>query len=142
MHTIQEGYQPSGIVTSPILLSMQWPMDGKSLWIKGPTSVGKSTWALLHSPKPSLYVRHLDTLLKFKPQLHKSLIFDDMCFTHLPRETQLQLVDLRNQLQVHVRYGVASIPASLPRVFLSNTEIFMEDQAIRARITKIILEFE
>lgn len=142
IHTIHPDYQPSGTITSPILLSMPWPTDGRSLWIKGPTSVGKSTWALLHSPKPSLYVRHLDTLLKFKPQLHKSLIFDDMCFTHLPRETQLQLVDLRNQLQVHVRYGVASIPAALPRVFLSNVEIFSEDPAISARITKILLEYQ
>lgn len=117
-------------------------MDMKSLWIKGPTSVGKSTWALLHSPKPSLYVRHMDTLLKYKPESHKSIIFDDMCFQHLPRETQLQVVDLRNQIQVHVRYSVAIIPPNVPRVFLSNTEIFLDDPAIAARYIKITLEYQ
>lgn len=65
-----------------------------------------------------------------------------MCFLHLPRETQLQLVDLRNQIQVHVRYAVASIPANVPRVFLSNTEIFLNDEAINARIHKIVLEYQ
>lgn len=65
-----------------------------------------------------------------------------MSFSHLPREAQLQIVDLRNPLQVHVRYGVAHIPQAVPRVFLSNTEIFMEDSAIAARITKITLEYQ
>lgn len=142
VNTIYEGYEILGTITSPLLLELTWPETLKSIWIRGPTSVGKSTWALKHAPKPALYVRHMDILLQFKPRIHKSIIFDDMNFLHLHREAQLQIVDQRNMSQIHVRYKVAAIPRHIPRVFLSNTDIFLWDDAINERLMKITLNWE
>jgi len=142
VNTITESYQVIGTITSPTLQELQLPTDMTSLWVKGPSGIGKTTWALTVSPKPSLFVRHLDTLREFRNGYHKSIIFDDMSFSHLPRTGQIELVDRFHPQQIHVRYAVVNLPPNIPKIFLSNDSIFTYDQAIFRRITLVNTEFE
>ena len=138
-NTISESFENLGVITSPALLNLPPHEDMTSLWIMGPTGVGKTTWALTHALKPSLFVRHLDTLREFRNGFHKSIIFDDMSFRHIPRVGQLEIVDRYHPTQVHIRYQVVTLPAGIPKIFLSNDDIFDWDQAIQRRLTKVDL---
>lgn len=111
------------------------PLTFKSLLVVGIPGIGKTGWAMLHMPRPCLLVKHVDTLRSFRPGYHQSIFFDDCDFKHYPRATQLQLCDYENQCQIHVRYGVAVIPAKIPRLFCSNfsCEPFIVDTAIQGR---------
>lgn len=129
-----------GTITSTVLSTLAYNEVGTSLWIKGPTGVGKTTWALRQLEKPLLFVRHLDTLRQFKNGYHKTIVFDDMNFSHLPRQAQIELVDRNHPQQIHVRYSVVNLPAQVIKVFLSNDSIFdMSDPAIARRISLISL---
>lgn len=111
------------------------PQEFQSLLLVGPPGVGKTGWAMLHMPRPCLLVKHIDTLKCFRSGYHQSILFDDCDFKHYPRTTQLQLCDFENQCQIHVRYGVATIPPRVPRLFLCNlgSEPFILDPAIQGR---------
>jgi len=139
-NTILENYQATGTVTSEMLLTLQPPTDMTSLWVKGPSGVGKTTWALNVSSKPALFVRHLDTLREFRNGYHRSIIFDDMSFAHLPRQAQIEIVDRYHPQQIHVRYAVVNLPVGIQKIFLSNDSIFTWDQAIQRRLTQVVLE--
>lgn len=107
----------------------------KVLVLEGPTGCGKTTWARCYSPKPALFITHLDMLKKeYDPSYHKSIIFDDMSFSHLPREAQLHIIEQRTPTQIHVRYGVASLPPGVPKIFTCNIYPFSRDPAIDRRI--------
>lgn len=139
LNTITETSTILGTITCERLQSLSLEsLGGRSVWIKGPSGVGKTTWAKIQSRKPCLFVRHLDTLRQLLPT-HRSIIFDDLSFLHIPREGQIQLVDSDDTQQIHVRYAVAIIPAGIQKIFLSNVEIFELDEAILRRITKIDL---
>lgn len=111
-----------------------------SLCVVGPPGCGKTGWAMKYAPRPALLVKHLDCLRRFRVGYHKSIVFDDCDFKHLPRSTQLMLCDYENQVQVHVRYGVAMIPARVPRLFLCNdgAEPFIYDTAIQGRRVQVV----
>lgn len=119
------------------------PTEFKSLLVIGPPGIGKTGWAMLHMPRPCLLVKHIDTLKYFRAGYHQSICFDDCNFSHMPRGTQLQIADFENQCQIHIRYGVANIPARVPRLFLCNpgSEPFMRDDAIQERRVKTIYLF-
>jgi len=121
-----------------------WEGCPKSLILEGPAGCGKTEWAKYKLPKPILFVRHLDLLRHYNPSIHKSILFDDMNFDHLPRSTWIFLLDRENPQQVHVRYGVAQIPSMVPKCFTTNVDMFgsrSSDNAIGRRIqyNKIIL---
>lgn len=111
------------------------PTSFESLLLCGIPGIGKTGWAMLHMPRPCLLVKHIDTLRSFRPGYHQSIFFDDCDFKHYPRATQLQICDYENQCQIHVRYGVAVIPARVPRLFACNpgSEPFIQDTAIQGR---------
>nr|QJI53683.1 MAG: replication-associated protein [Cressdnaviricota sp.] len=137
VNTISNDYLVEGTILSTTLETLRMPEDMTSLWIKGPSGIGKTTWALTYCEKPLLFVRHLDTLRQFRPGFHKTIVFDDMNFSHLPRPAQIELVDRYHPQQVHVRYAVVDIPAKTPKVFLSNDIIFIYDEAINRRLTAL-----
>lgn len=114
----------------------------RSLVIVGQPGCGKTTWAKKYSPKPALFIRHLDSLGLFRPE-HRSIIFDDLDFRHLPESTQKYLVDYENLAEIHCRYKVAKIPAGITRIFTANEYPFHEHgvhgQAINRRVNKIFL---
>lgn len=108
----------------------------KPLIIIGPPGCGKTNWAKLHAAKPALFVTHLDRLKEFDETYHKSIIFDDMDFNHLPRQGQIHLVDYENPRDIHIRYNIVNIPAGVQKLFTANFMPFTTDPAV-ARRTKM-----
>lgn len=118
------------------LKEFHWPDDSlKSLVLLGPPGCGKTNWAKKHAIKPALFVSHLDRLKDLKVGTHKSIIFDDLDFKHLPRTTQIHLVDRENPRDIHIRYRVAHIPAGIQKIFTCNEEPFIRDDAVKRRTT-------
>lgn len=108
----------------------------RCLWLKGASGIGKTQFACSLIDRP-LFVRHIDCLKKFNPTDHGGIIFDDMNFTHWPREAQICLLDCEMPTAIHVRYGVVQLPAYTKRIFTSNVDIFLEDPAILRRIHRV-----
>lgn len=145
VNTIPMGWEPEYEHTVPGELSYLEELPdkfAKTLVITGPPGCGKTTWAKEWAPKPALFVRHLDSLARFRPE-HRSIIFDDLDFRHLPPSTQKYLVDYENLAEVHIRYNVARIPAGVPRIVTANEYPFTEEgvhgDAINRRVNKIFL---
>lgn len=119
-----------------------WDPQQKSLVLIGPPGCGKTSWAKKNSPKPTLFIRHLDSLVHLKPH-HKSIIFDDLEFSHLPPATQKFLTDCTDLAEIHIRYRIGQIPPRMTRIFTANEYPFTEDgvhgEAIRRRVEKISL---
>lgn len=112
--------------------------SNKSLVIIGPAGCGKTTIAKHFAPKPSIFVTHIDVLKQFIPNYHKSIIFDDISFTHWPRETQISLTDCEQPRSIHIRYGTATIPANIPKLFTGNRNPLDSMDPAIARRTKYI----
>lgn len=132
------GNEPNSGVIRADLDELRYEETRKCLHIQGPTGIGKSSWAKREAPKPALWVTHMDNLKAFDPSIHKSIIFDDMSFIHIPREAQIHLVDNDDTRSIHIRYGVATIPAGTRKIFTSNGPIFSDDPAIARRVIKHI----
>lgn len=111
--------------------------DGSTLVI-GPSGCGKSTWAKRVAPKPALWVTHMDDLKKFNN--HASIIFDDMSFSHLPREAQIHIVDQNDLRTIHCRHTTATIPANTPKIFTANVYPFLDDEAITRRLRTYVIK--
>lgn len=110
--------------------------DNRSISIVGRSGIGKSTWAIRVARKPALLVTHIDTL-KHLTKKHKAIIFDDISFNHWPRESQIHIVDRFLSRAIHIRYGVANIPAGIQKIFTNNYDPFLDDEAINRRVQKI-----
>jgi len=100
---------------------MTWHKE-KALILIGDSGIGKTTAAKQIIPKPTLFVSHIDDLKHFKSEIHKSILFDDVCFNHYPVQSQIHLVDFDNPRSIHVRYGVAKIPAGIAKIFTCNED--------------------
>lgn len=121
----EAGYQPR------FNLSLDW---SKSNLIIGDAGIGKTVYAI-HLFENPLFVTHLDQLGHYN-ETYDGIIFDDMSFSHLPRTSQIMLVDTEQPRAIHVRYRIAMIPAKVKKVFLSNTHDFLDlnDAAIKRRV--------
>lgn len=131
---------PTNTITDPIPGRMCPQLESftytgeKPLVLVGPTGCGKTTWVINNAPKPTLLISHLDRLKDLRPGYHQSIIFDDLSFLHLPRESQIHLTDYHTPRDIHVRYRIANIPAGLPKYFTANNRPFIDDPAINRRI--------
>lgn len=105
----------------------------QSLVLIGPTGCGKTVWALRNAPKPTLFIRHIDRLRDFDPNVHKSIIFDDMLFKHIPVQAQIHLVDNFLPSDIHCRYSVAHIPANIAKIFTCNERPLDDHPAVNRR---------
>jgi len=141
MHTLTE--PNNGTIRSRALTHLAW-RDDRHVWIiKGPSGCGKTTWASHAAPKPALFVSHIDTLKKFVPGLHKSIIFDDVDFNHYPRTSQIHIVDYDNPRDIHCRHTVASIPAGIPKIFTCNEwPLNISDDAIKRRTRRFTVKIQ
>lgn len=117
----------------------KWPIpdDIRSLVLWGNSDIGKSEFAkFLLRPNP-LFISHLDQLQQYDATVYSGIVFDDMSFNHLPRESQIHLADWDNLRAIHIRYGVAILPAHTRKVFTTNNvmgAIFNDDSAISRRL--------
>jgi len=116
--------------------------ETRNLVIVGPAGCGKTTWAKTHMPKPILMINHIDILKKFRPDYHRSILFDDMGFSHLPRESQINIVDKTDVKDIHRRYGTTSLPSGVVKVFTANIMPFGSDEAILRRIRVINIRLD
>lgn len=116
-----------------LIMEVNWVQD-KCLFLIGDSGIGKTTYAKQIIPKPCLFVTHIDDLKKFQIDFHKAILFDDVCFNHYPVQSQIHLVDFENPRSIHVRYGIAQIPAGVPKIFTCNEDpVNLEHAAIRRR---------
>lgn len=126
------------IVDRPYTLDhfLEPKMDlSKSVVLNGPSGIGKTQFALAHFSNP-LMVRHKDDLGTFERGVHDGIIFDDMCFAHWPRTTQIHITDMDQPSSIDIKYGRATIPAYTPKIFTTNNlELFdLSDPAIARRV--------
>lgn len=99
-----------------------WKSDEKSLHIIGKSGSGKTEWAKSYIDslgKSYLYVTHIDKLKNYNGE--DFLIFDDMSFNHLPRETAIHLAEVKNSSDIHCRHSPAYLPPGVGRIFTSNS---------------------
>lgn len=109
-----------------------------ALILVGPPGCGKTTWAIRNAPKPLLVCTHIEDLCFFRKDFHKSILFDELSFTHCPRAMQINLVDWEIDRSIHVRFRVVRIPAKTPKIFTCNVghlPVDISDGAIERRIT-------
>lgn len=120
-------------------LTWQWE-ETKTLLLWGATGIGKTTLAKLLLPQ-ALFVRHLDLLRMYGEGHYDGIVLDDMSFSHLPREAQIHLVDVADPTDIHIRYGVASLPQGTRRIITTNLVpeaiLRLEDPAIARRVQAV-----
>jgi hypothetical protein len=93
-------------------------LASRSIVLCGGSNLGKTCYAFAHFIRP-LKIDHIDDLKKLKTH-HDGIIFDDMSFEHWPPESCIHILDLSFDRTINVRYGTATIPAGLPRIFTTN----------------------
>lgn len=111
-------------------------LGSSSIIIWGKAGTGKTEFAKALMPG-ALLVSHLDDLRLFEKEKYSGIIFDDMCFTHLPRTSQIHLVDSDNGRSIHCRYQTAWIPRNTKKIFTTNEQngevVDLNDPAIARR---------
>lgn len=106
----------------------------------GPTSVGKTQFALAHFANPH-FVTHIDGAAGYDPQRHDGIVWDEANFDSWPRESILHLTDQEFKRDLHKRYICWSKPAHTRIIFTTNAEsghIFGEhnfDPALLRRVS-------
>lgn len=99
----------------------------------GPSGTGKTEFCLAHFENP-LFVTHMDGLKRFRKGFHDGIVFDDMSFLHMPREAQIQITDMRQSRDIHVRYGTVTIPKGTKKVIACNVYPLIDDTAVNSRV--------
>jgi len=125
------------------LSQFQWnvPLNEfrQSIILWGAPGIGKTCYAQAILKKNYLFINHLDQLKGFDANFHAGIIFDDMSFTHLPREAQIALVDQEQDRAIHIRYNIALIPKGTPKIFTTNIPngeiVDLSDGAIKRRVS-------
>lgn len=107
--------------------------------IVGPTGCGKTVNALRRMTMPILFVTHVDQLRHFSAFRHRSILFDDMNFSHLPLQAQIHLCDRALPRSIHRRYGTTLIPPGIQVTITCNERPVIWDPAINRRINFIDL---
>lgn len=122
--------------TVPVEIATEIAIPTKTIILYGATGVGKTSLAKALLPQ-ALMTRHLDMLRKYRKDLYHGIILDDMSFDHLHDEAQIALLDRTDTTQVHVRYGVATIPEGTPVIITTNKDptdvVRLENKAIWRR---------
>ncbi len=115
-------------------------LSEKSLWLVGESGCGKTefikSW-LTHKGLSYLMVTHLDKLKKYNGQ--DVIVYDDVSFAHLPRETAIHIAETKNEREIHCRHACAYIPPGVYNIFISNSHHIWPDDhfgAIERRIEK------
>jgi len=108
--------------------------------IVGPSGCGKTVISLRKMMKPLLFVSHIDQLKSFSQSIHRSILLDDMCFSHLPLQSQIHLVDRALPRSIHRRYGTTLIPAGIQITITCNEIPFTYHEAIARRCNRLTIQ--
>lgn len=108
--------------------------------IVGPTGCGKTFISLRRMTKPILFVTHVDQLRHFNPSMHKSILFDDMAFNHLPLQAQIHLCDRTLPRSIHRRYGTTLIPPGTQVTITCNERPVIWDPPVNRRINILTIQ--
>ena len=127
-----------GTIT-PLLQILDVRQERKSVLLIGPTGCGKTTYVKTHCSKPALFVSHIDQLKQFNPNIHKSIIFDDMDFSHWPPTGQIAIADFDDDRAINVKHSIALIPRNTEKWFTCNRMPFHELPEIKRRLNIINL---
>lgn len=106
--------------------------------IVGPSGCGKTTYALRMATKPTLFLTHLDQLKHLTSGI-RSIIMDDMNFSHLPVTSQIHLVDRVLPRAIHRRYGTTLIPAGTQVIMTCNERPVLWTPAIARRLNYLLI---
>lgn len=102
----------------------EWFKDnkGKTLWVSGPSGVGKTqlllSMAHKYGMKP-LRVTHRNDLEDFNPNEHKFLLFDDFTFPN-KREDIIHYIESEEKASVDIKFGKKAIPGDTQKAVASN----------------------
>lgn len=107
--------------------------------IVGPTGCGKTVISLRRMLKPILFCSHVDQLKNFLPNRHKSILFDDMDFSHWPVTAQIHLCDRALPRAINRRYGTTLIPEGVQVSVTCNQRPFTWDPAVNRRLNYLSL---
>lgn len=107
--------------------------------IVGPTGCGKTVTLCRRMLKPILFCTHVDQLKHYVPNLHKSILFDDMDFSHWPVTAQIHLTDRLMPRAINRRYGTTLIPPGVQVSVTCNQRPFTWDPAINRRLNMLTL---
>jgi len=128
-------------------LNIPWPEnlavfnmeEGRTNVIVGPTGCGKTVYCCRKMLKPILFCTHVDQLKNFSQKIHRSILFDDMDFSHWPTTAQIHLTDRRMPRAINRRYGTTLIPPEIQVSVTCNTRPFTWDPAINRRLNLLTL---
>lgn len=118
-------------------------LSSKALVVIGPPGIGKTR--LIRSLGKHCFISHFDQMKGRSFQAGDRLVFDDMCFKHMPRQACLHLVDVESPRVIHCRYVSAQLAAGVERIFVTNLEpeeLFSSwegDGAMRRRVCLVRL---
>lgn len=107
--------------------------------IVGPTGCGKTVTLCRRMLKPILFCTHVDQLKHFSHSIHKSILFDDMDFSHWPITAQIHLTDRQMPRAINRRYGTTLIPPGVQVSVTCNQRPFMWEPAINRRLNLLTL---
>lgn len=107
--------------------------------IIGPSGIGKTLICLRMMVKPILFVSHIDQLALLDPSRHKSILMDDMVFSHLPLQAQIHLCDRTLPRAIHRRYGTTLIPSGIQVTITCNEVPFIYHPAIARRCNRLLI---
>lgn len=121
VNTFKHTFQPQYITPEFDWIADKIPeaiLREKAIILSGPSGYGKTQYALSHGEHP-LLVSHIDELKKLTP-LTDLIVFDDMNFKHWPANSCIHLTDLELPRAINVKYGIATIPQHMHRIFTTN----------------------
>ena len=127
-----------------------WAPSKTTLILKGPSEMGKTELAkaLLKRVCPKQNPLFCSNLNKLKYRdAHQPFICDDMNFSQISRSKGIALLDIENERDIRILFGIHTIDAGCPRIFTTNEEMeqflpYSDDPAIDRRFVVVdVTEF-
>jgi len=112
-----------------------WDACKQALIITGPAGVGKTQWALDYARRNGgtyLKCGHYQKIKGYNN--HGVVIFDDACasLNNQDASTWIALTDVEQERDMRVLHGCVSIPAGVPKIFLTNGDLKPNDNSAGA----------
>jgi hypothetical protein len=94
----------------------------KTVWLHGPSGIGKTEWAIAQL-EPACLVRHTEDLKQYSPNLHRGIVFDDFALERMDVSTIIHLFDQSRPSTINVKHGSVQVPEQTPKIFTSNRNL-------------------